>query len=385
VLQEAVGERHADRFYPHLSGVARSWSGYPVGKARPEDGVVDLALGLGSYIVDGGRAWSYPPGHPRMTPPFAGPSEMLRGTQLAFQAINMGKLELYDPTREAEFIVENDLSKAEADGTLRWLASTYDGRSDRLVPGVGIEGPRVLDFAPLLKLKTWGLDEAVRTLLTTCEERLGVEVEIEFAAVFPERGDAPARLGFLQVRPLVVSEEGAEVSDDELRAEGALVASSRALGSGVLEGIRDIVYVRPEHFEARLTRRVASELEEINQRLVDEGHDCLLIGFGRWGSSDPWLGIPVTWPQICAARAIVEATLPSMNVEASQGSHFFHNISSLGIPYVTVRHDEADRIDWEGLERLPAVSSSELVRHVRLDAPLSVRVDGRRRRAVVHP
>ncbi|HVO09795.1 MAG TPA: PEP/pyruvate-binding domain-containing protein [Vicinamibacteria bacterium] len=380
VIQEVVGRRHDGRFYPDLSGVARSFSFYPVGPARPEEGVVDLALGLGKTIVDGGLCWSFSPAHPRVGPPVGSVRERLSTTQSEFWAVNVGPPPAYDPMAETEYLTRAGLAEAEADGTLRYAASTYDTDSDRLVPGTGRSGPRVLDFAPILLWNELPLVPAVRRLTTVCEETLGAPVEIEFALALPP--GEPARLGFLQVRPLLVTHDAVEIGPAELSAPQALVVSTAALGNGACE-LRDVVYVEPATFEARLTPAIATEIDRLNRPLVECGRPYLLIGFGRWGSSDPWLGIPVRWDQIAGARAIVEAALPQMNPEPSQGSHFFHNLSSFSVLYFTVPHAGGRGIDWGWLEEQETVARTDHVRHVRPGAPLRVKADGRTRRGVV--
>jgi hypothetical protein len=382
IIQEVVGGRHGDRFYPELSGVARSFSFYRSGRARPEDGVVNLALGLGKTIVDGGVVWSYSPAFPKASPPFASASAMLKQTQTEFWAVNMGKPPAYDPIAETEYLVLGSLSDAEEDETLRLLASTYDAASDRLVAGTGPAGARALTFAPMLVLELLPLNRLVRRVLSICEEELGEKVEVEFALV-PGRSGALARFGFLQVRPLVVLQGFVDVPEEEMAGEGVLLASRRVLGNGVVSGIHDVVYVRPDRFEASRTRQIAGEIAVMNNALLDAGRPYLLVGFGRWGSSDPWLGIPVNWGQICGAKAIVEATLPTMNVDPSEGSHFFHNISSFGVSYFCVRHDDEFEIAWTRLDTAPAEQETEYVRHVRLAAPLEIRVDGRSGQGVV--
>lgn len=382
ILQEVVGRRHGDRFYPDLSGVVRSFSYYRSGSARPEDGVVNLALGLGKTIVDGGLSWAYSPAYPAAPAPFASASDRLAQTQRDFWAVNMGKPPAYDPIRETEYLLNCGMDEAEADGTLSAVASTYDSQSDRMRPGVHGQGPRCIDFAPVLVYDALPLNDLLRRLLEVCEAALGEKVEIEFAAALDDGGGSP-RFGFLQMRPLVAAHEFVELPPEALDAEGLLLASEEVLGNGVVEGVRDVVYVRPDRFDAGQTRRVAADVSRINASLAEAGRPCLLIGFGRWGSSDPWLGIPVDWSGICAAKAIVEATLPSMNVDLSQGSHFFHNISSFGVSYFCVRHDGDRSIDWDWLEGHAAVAETELVRHVRLPAPLLIRVDGRSGRGVV--
>lgn len=383
LIQEVVGRRHGDRFYPDLSGVGRSYNFYRSGHAKPEDGVVNLALGLGKSIVDGGVVWTYSPAWPKAPAPFASAGDMLQQTQSEFWAVNMGKPPSHDPLVETEYLVQAGLPEAEADGTLYAVASTYDPGSDRLSPGLHGGGPRAVNFAPILVHDLLPLNEVVRKLLADCESSLGAKVEIEFAVTLPDDRARPARLGFLQVRPLVVSHAFVEVAPEDLSAEVAVLSSDNVMGNGVVEGIRDVVYVRPERFEPGLSRAAAEDISALNASLMDERRPYLLVGFGRWGSSDPSLGIPADWGQICGARAIVEATLPRMNVELSQGSHFFHNISSFEVPYFCVRHDQPHRLDWEWLERQPVAGGTDLVRHVRPHGPLTVKVDGRTGRGVV--
>jgi len=383
IVQEVVGHRHGPRFYPEVAGVARSWNFYPTGHAKPAVGVVDLALGLGKTIVEGGRTWTCSPAHPRAVPPFNSVDHMLDQSQNEFWAVNMGTPPAYDPTVETEYLVRAGIAEAEADGALTHVASTYDGESDRIVMGVGSYGPRILDFAPMLRIARWPVNEAIKGLLALFAERLGAPVEIEFALTFPTEADRPARLGFLQVRPMMVSSQVVEIEDAELAGPLALVRSERVMGNGVIDGIRDVVYVKPEVFEARHTPAVAEEVDRMNQALVEEGRPYLLIGFGRWGSADPWLGIPVDWSQIAGARVIVEASLPAMNVDMSQGAHFFHNLLSFRVAYFSVPGLDAPGIDWEWLRGLPTRRETGFVRHVETPAPLRVRVDGRRGRGVV--
>jgi hypothetical protein len=385
IIQEVVGRRHGDRFYPDTSGVARSYNFYATGPARPKDGVVSLALGLGKTIVDGGIAWTFSPAYPKKPPPFGSVQELLRGTQTEFWAVNMGKPPAYDPVNEVEYLVRGNLADADGDEVLRFLASTYDPARERVVPGLGVRGPRVLDFAPLLVLQEFPLNEVIKTLLQAAENALGANVEIEFAVTFHEqRGEQPhARLGFLQVRPMVVSDQLVEVTAEDLSDPCAIVASEVVMGNGIDDTIQDIVFVRPEHFLPLHSLVVAEQLSTINRELRDQGRPFLLIGFGRWGSTHPSLGIPVDWSQISGARAIVEATLPEMNVELSQGSHFFHNLSSFRASYFMVQHDCGYRIDWDWLNRQTIVQETEFVRHVRPEGTLSVRVDGRTARGVV--
>lgn len=385
IIQEVVGRRHGDRYYPDLAGMAGSYNFYPTEPARPEDGVASLALGLGKTIVDGGVAWTFSPAYPKKPPPFGSVRELLRGTQTEFWAVNMGKPPAYDPVSETEYLAKAGLKEAEDDNALRFLASTFDPSRDRVVPGLGARGPRILDFASLLVLEQLPINRLIKALLKASEEELGANVEIEFAVTIQEGRDQPTlvRLGFLQVRPMVVSEQIVSVSAEDLSDARAIIASDMVMGNGTVEDIQDIVFVRPECFSPMRTPVIAHQLELFNRKLSGQHKPFLLIGFGRWGSSQPSLGIPVVWSQISGARAIVEATLPEMNVELSQGSHFFHNLSSFRTCYFMVRHDGGFAIDWDWLNRQAIMQETDLVRHVRATSALTVRVDGRSRRGIV--
>jgi hypothetical protein len=354
IIQEVVGVQRGDRFYPDISGVARSYNFYAVDPARPEEGVVIVALGLGKTIVDGSIAWSFSPAYPQNPPPFASVDEMLHGTQTEFWAVNMGKPPAYDPVSETEYLVRANLSDAEADGALSLLASTYNRERDRVVAGVGSPGPRILTFAPMLVQEQFPLNDLARALLRAAEKTVDAKVEIEFALTLQTRRGEPvrARLGFLQVRSMVVSDQVVDVTPDDLLDSRTIVASDMVIGNGAAREIQDIVFV---------------------------------IGFGRWGSTHPSLGIPVDWSQISGARTIVEATLPEMNVELSQGSHFFHNLSSFRASYFMVQHGRPFGINWGWLNQQAVVHETEYLRHVRPAVRLLVRVDGRTRRGVIMP
>jgi hypothetical protein len=298
---------------------------------------------LGKTIVDGGVAWTYSPAFPRKPPPFASVQELLGATQTEFWAVHMGKPPAYDPVNETEYMVRATLADAEADEVLTFLVSTYDPERDRMVPGLGTRGPRVLDFSPLL-------------------------VQEQFP--------------FLQVRSMVVSDQAVEVSLEDLSDPHCIVSSDRVMGNGTADDIHDILFVQPDRFSVLQTPAIARELEEINRELREQQRPYLLIGFGRWGSSHPSLGIPVDWSQISGARAIVEATLPQMNVELSQGSHFFHNLSSFRVSYFMVQRGHYN-INWDWLNQQPLAHDGEFVRHVRPRGGIRVRVDGRSRRGVI--
>ena len=380
IIQEVVGRRHEDRFYPDVAGVIRSYNFYPIGDARPEDGLVELAIGLGKTIVDGGMSWAYSPSFPKVSPPFT-TAELLRQTQTEFWAVNMGRPPAFDPVRETEYMKTEPIGIAEEDGILASLVSTYDRANDRVVMGMAVAGPRIVNFAPLIRLDDYPLNELLITLERIFKEEVDADVEMEFALTF--EGGEHVRFGFLQVRPMVVSQELVEVSDEEFAAVGVIVSSDRVMGNGQNDTITDIVFVKPDVFDAKETRQIVSEIDAVNRNLLSDNRPYLLIGFGRWGSSDPWLGIPVNWSNIAGARVLVEATSPNMNVELSQGSHFFHNISSFGVFHFSVRHDSDHRIDWEWLKRQEVIGESGHLCHVRVDMPIKVKVDGRSGRGVI--
>ena len=378
IIQEVVGKRYGNRFYPELSGVARSYNFYPVGASKPRDGVVQLALGLGKTIVDGGRCWTYSPALPQSPPPFASPDEMADNTQNSFWAVTMAAPKEYNPLVETEYLIQVPVPDAEQDGTIDRLVSTYNFQTERLSMGTADSGARILTFAPLLVLNSLPINDLILKVVHACEDALKAPVEIEFGMTFN-----PPRFACLQVRPMLVSTERVDIDLLRFDKDQILLTSGSVCGNGEEKGISEIVYVKPERFDAKNSRQIARELEVMNHTIVKRGGSMLLIGFGRWGSSDPWLGIPVTWGQISSARSIIEATLPSMTIDLSQGSHFFHNLVSFGISYFSVSHEDSASIDWQWIARQEVVQESRFVRHVRPAAPLIIKVDGRVGRGVI--
>ncbi len=383
VIQEVVGSRFGERYYPHISGVLRSYNFYPTGHGTPEDGIVELALGLGRTIVDDGVSWAFSPAFPGADPPFKSMGDRLKHTQTAFWGVNMGKPAAYDPIDEIEYLASYDLGDAEYDGVIRFIASTYLPADDRITSGTEERGPRIIDFAPILKDRILPLNDLLKTLKSACEDTLGAMVEVEFALTLDRESCEPARFGFLQVRPMVVSQAEVDLPASELAGAKVLLSSETVLGNGVLDTILDVVFVHPERFDTLKTREIAAEIEPVNRRLVEAKTPYLLIGFGRWGTTDPPAGIPVDFGQISGAKVIVEAALPNLNITMSQGSHFFHNVTSFKIFYFSIPHGSEYRIDWEWLMKQRTVSETHFVRHVALDEPLCAKVDGRSGRGVI--
>jgi hypothetical protein len=378
IIQEIIGKRYRSRFYPELAGVARSYNYYPMRPARPEDGVVNLALGLGKTVVDGGISWAYSPAFPKAEPPFMSTPDMLVDSQTDFWAVNMDAPPKYDPINESEYIFQANIATAEEDSALKYVASTYNALSGRLSIGTGFKGPRVLTFAPILLLKQVPFNDLIKSLLDECEQALGTPVEIEFAMTFD-----PHRFGFLQVRAMAIPTDVVHVAEHELEGKNVLISSRSVLGNGMVDNIRDIVYLKPECFELKNTKLIVPELELFNDRLLSSDLPYMLIVFGRLGTTDPWLGIPVQWGQVCGAKVIVEATLANVRVELSQGAHYFHNMINLGIKYFSLPFNEQNRIDWKWIANQEMIDETQFIRHVRSRDPLQIRVDGRNSRGVI--
>jgi len=378
IIQKMVGKRFHTRFYPEVSGVARSYNYYPMRPAKPDEGIVNLALGLGKTIVDGGISWAYSPAYPKIDPPFGSVKELLKGTQNEYWVVNLGDPPEYDPIKETEYLSLCNIVTAEQDNSLRYVASTYNPQSGRLLAGTGSNGPRALTFAPLLVLNEIPINDLILQLLTICEKTFNGPVEIEFALTLN-----PHRFGFLQVRSLMVSIDEVNIMEDDFTGQNVFLASENAFGNGVVDSIKDIVYIKPDTFDLRHTRAVVSELEKVNDSLLKQERPYMLIVFGRLGTADPWLGIPVRWGQISGAKVIVEATKENIKVELSQGSHFFHNIINLNVFYFSIPYSSPYQIDWDWLDAQEPIQDARFVRHVRLTEPLQVRVDGRNSRGVI--
>jgi hypothetical protein len=284
--------------------------------------VINLALGMGKTIVDGGKSWTYSPAYPHMPPPFGSIDDLMLQTQTEFWAVNLGEPPEYDPIKETEYLCKDDLAAAEYDGTLEGLASTYDLQSGRLTLGTGSRGPRALTFAPLLEMGLVPINRLLTVLIDRCEKALGCPLEIEFALTLN-----PHRFGFLQVRPMAVPTSSLEVAPEDLLDARAIAASEMVLGNGELENLEDVVYVMPQRFGLQHTRQIAQELEQVNRVLLTEKRPYLLIVFGRLGTLDPWLGIPVTWGQISGARPLLKRVRRMRVLSRHRGRTIFTTLS----------------------------------------------------------
>lgn len=376
IVQEVVGAAHGPRFYPDLSGVVRSHNFYPVAPMTPSDGIAAVALGMGRTVIDGGKCLMFCPRYPRHLVQFSTAEDMLANSQVAFWALDLSAAAL----KEARY----SLDVAESDGTLHALGSTYSADNDAVYDGLGRDGTRIVSFAPVLKHDLFPLAPILDQLMTLGSEAMGRPVEIEFAAKFAQSPDEPSEFGFLQIRPMALSREAEEIRLDDVDRSRVICQSAKVLGHGRIENIKDIVVVDFHRFERAQSREVAGEVARLNAGLIEASAPYLLIGVGRWGSNDPWLGIPVAWDQVSGARVIVEAGFRDMRVTPSQGSHFFQNLTAFRVGYFTANPDAGEGfVDWQWLAAQQAQSERGCVRHLHFSRPLNVVMNGKIGRGVI--
>ncbi len=391
VLQEVVGKQYENRFYPTISGVARSLNFYPIGDERPEDGIVNVALGLGKYIVDGGMNLRFSPKHPHNILQTSTLEAALKDTQTRFYALNLNYLTnvgVAVDVDDAFNLLNLPVKDAEQDGTLKYITSTYDYYDQMLLEGF-YPGPsrKVVSFVGVLQHDVFPLADMLNFILKLGQEEMGRPIEIEFA-VNLEQTQEKEKMGtfyLLQIRPIVDSKEVMEEDLTVIAKEECLLYSRSALGHGVCHDMYDVVYVKTAAFNAANNQLIAVEIEKINRQFMAEQRNYALIGPGRWGSSDHWLGIPVKWPHICNAKLIVESGLENYRIEPSQGTHFFQNLTSFGVGYFTVNpYIKDDGIfDEAFLNAQPAVQETEFIRHVRFEKPVIMKIDGKKNMGVV--
>jgi len=380
ILEPIVGARHGNYFYPNISGVARSYNYYPFEPMRPEEGVASVALGLGKTIVDGGQALRFCPVHPGVLPQMTG-KEFLSESQRQFYAVDISDEQYSLGVERDRCLTQLELSDAEQHGTLNLLGSVWCPQNQAFYDGVGRPGVRVVSFAHVLKNEAFPLAPLLRRLLEIGRGGMNGPIELEFAVNLDSQ---PQEFAVLQIRPCGACGDQDDVERGDLTPADLLCYSTHALGHGVMRDVRDVVYVKPERFDAAYTPQMAQDIGELNDRLQVANRPYLLIGPGRWGSSHSWLGIPVTWSQISAARLIVETTLEDFVVEPSQGSHFFQNLTSFGIAYLSVNPFSQDGfVDWAWLDEQPATHETPFLRHVQLGHPLEARLDGQVSKAAV--
>ena len=379
ILQEVVGRQYGDRYYPSISGVGRSLNYYPIGDERAEEGIVNLALGLGKYIVDGGQTLRICPHHPGKVLQMSDTEMALRETQTRFYALDLKNMGENFSVDDAFNLLKLSVREADKDGALQYLASTYNPTDQVIYPGVYPDGRKIISFVGVLEHDVVPLPHLLREVLRLGQEAMRRPVEIEFAVEI----DATTRscvFYLLQIRPMVDVKSDVHINLSEIRPETILLQSNNALGHGQMDDITDVVYVKTDGYNAGNNPLIAEEISRINAKFLDRGEHYVLVGPGRWGSSDSWLGIPVKWPNISAARIIVEAGLTNYRVDPSQGTHFFQNLTSFGVGYFTINDFNGDGVyNRAALDALPAVEETAHVRHVRFPHALSIKVDGKKK------
>ena len=382
VLQEVCGEPEGNYYFPVISGVARSVNFYPVGKEKPEDGIVKVAYGLGKVVVDGEQVLRFSPKYPKNVLQTSTVDLAMRETQQSMLALSLNPEKFKTSIDDAVNLERIPIHECGQFESLKLIASTYDRENMRIVDSCYPDGPRIVTFAPQLKFNTFPLAEIVRQLLAMAQEEIKCPVEIEFAVNLESD---PQIFHVLQIRPISADSLNAKVDWNSIDESGAILRSGNALGIGKIENVRDIIYLKRDTFDILRTREMAETIRQWNSRMREEGKQYLLIGFGRWGSQIPTLGVPVLWGDISEAKAIAECSLENFRIEPSQGSHFFQNMTSFNVGYMNIdpwaRHQ--DMYDAEALDRLPAVEETELVRHVRLDKDLRMYIDGFNNKAIV--
>lgn len=384
VLQEVVGNRYNDRFYPTISGVARSLNFYPIGNEKAEDGIANIALGLGKYIVDGGQTLRFSPRHPHNILQMSTMDFALRETQTRFYALDLKNLADQFSVDDSFNLLRLNLKDADADGSLKFIVSTYDPYDQVIRDGYYPGGRKILSFVNVLQHEVFPLADTLDQILHVGQDEMGRPIEIEFAVNIDPQNPGFATFYLLQVRPIVDNKEVMEEDLTLVEQEDTILTSTSVLGHGIVTDVQDIIYVKTGAFCSSNNQSIAYDIEKMNRQFTGEEKNYVLVGPGRWGSSDSWLGIPVKWPHISNACVIVECGLENYRVDPSQGTHFFQNLTSFGVGYFTINPFKGDGWFDEGyLNSLPAVEETEYLRHVRFDKPVVIKMDGKKSLGVV--
>lgn len=384
VVQEAIGKRYEHYFYPSFSGVGRSINFYPIDPEKSEDGVVNVALGLGKYIVDGGQTLRFSPLHPQKILQLSTPEMALRETQKHFYALDLHKINETPGTDDSGNLVKLRLKKAEEHQTIQQISSSYDFQNNVIREGAHAQGKKIITFANILKYETFPLSKILKDILETGEREMNKPVEIEFAVEIDQKNGQSGSFYILQIRPIVENQEELVEDIGQILTKDSIILSQSALGNGNIKGIYDVVYVKPENFDAAKSKDIAEMVGQLNDQMIKEQRNYVLVGPGRWGSSDPWLGIPVKWPQISMARLIVESGMENYRIDPSQGTHFFQNLTSFRVGYFTINPFIGDgyyALDF--LNQQSAEFENEYIRHLRFESPLNIKIDGKNKRGVV--
>jgi hypothetical protein len=378
IIQEVVGHQYDNVFYPHISGVAQSFNYYPFAHMKPEDGFSILAVGLGKYVVEGEKSFRFSPAYPDLN--INSPKDQIKNSQVHFYAVDLSRRDLNLIEGEDAGLIQLDIDECERHGNLKHCASVFDIDNDRILPGLNQPGPRVINFADLLKYNYIPLSETLKTILDVGKEAIGAPVEIEFAIDLEKDNDRKASFYLLQIKPLIGSSQDYNIDLDELKKEKLLLYTEKCMGNGQVDGIYDVIFINRQEFDKSMTLKMVDEINELNRKMINENRKYVLIGPGRWGTRDRWIGIPVTWPQISAAKIIVETSFEDYPLDASSGSHFFHNVTTMNVGYFSVHQELANNfISWDVLEQQKILNQTTYFKHVKFDKPLTIKMDGRKR------
>jgi len=384
VLQEICGNEYGNRFYPSFSGVARSLNYYPLGAEKAEEGIANIALGLGKYIMDGGMSLRFSPAYPNSVLQTSTLELALRETQTYFNALDLSQTQFVPQVDDGFNLLKIPVADAEKDGTLKFIASTFNPQNQILQAGLYDGGRKIITFANVLQHNVFPLAQILKEILHIAQAEMGRPIEIEFAVNLDYSPEKQHTFYLLQIRPIVDSKEMINEDIGSISGENTIISCKNALGHGITNDLFDLVYVKPESFDSAWSRTIMEEIDRINRQLISENRHYVLVGPGRWGSADPWLGIPVKWSHISNARLIVESGLSTYRVDPSQGTHFFQNLTSFGVMYFSINPFLGDgTYDTDYLNQQQAVYESDFIRHIRFDKPIVVKVDGRKNRGVV--
>lgn len=382
VIQELVGKPYEDYYYPHISGVAQSYNYYPFAHMKPEEGFAIIALGLGKHVVEGNKAYRFSPKYPTLD--INSPKDQFKNSQVSFLAVDLNRTEPNLLEGDMAGLTTLDLADAERHGSLRHCASVYNADSNTIYPGISKPGPRIVNFANILKYNYTPLAKTLDVVLDVVKEALGTAVEIEFALDLDRDKQGRCSFYLLQIKPLIGSVEDYDVDMEKINNEDILLYSGKGMGNGLIKDIRDVIYVNPDQFDKKQTEEMAREIAALNERMMNEKRPYVLIGPGRWGTRDKWIGIPVNWPQISNAKVIVETSLEDFPLDASSGSHFFHNVTSMNVGYFTIQPElDTGYIRYDILDKQEKVNETRFFRHVRFQEPVRVRMDGKKRISVI--
>ena len=382
ILQEVVGNTYDNYYYPHISGVAQSYNYYPFAHMKPDEGFAVVAVGLGTYVVEGEKAYRFSPLYPNLE--INSPKDQLNNSQLHFFAINMDNSDLNLLEGEDAGLISLEIDVAEKHGTLNHSASVYDKDNESISPGLSKAGPRIINFADIFKYNYIPLAETIEVVLAIGKEAMGSPVEIEFAVDLTKDENRKATFYLLQIKPLLGATEEYNIKQEEINREDILLMTDTGMGNGIINDIYDVIYIDREKFDKRRTLEMANEIEKLNEEMKRLNRKYILIGPGRWGTRDRWIGIPVAWPQISFAKIIVETSFDDFPIEASSGSHFFHNVTSMNVGYFTVQQEfSGNMIAWDVLDRQKIINRTEYFKHIAFENPLTIRMDGKKRISLI--